>query len=236
MTLGRGWVQGPASREPPIALRGPNRLLDTLRSLVLAHAHEIPYESLDVMLGRVPKLSVADLQRKMIHGRRGGYCFEQNMLFRAGLRSLGYRVTSLQGRVVRGLAIDAPRPAIHMLLQVELDEGSYLSRHPLPALRRGVRGSELVHGDAPRRTVLEQHRCSSSVDRWQATHDVQCAGHRASPLRVRCRETGCAAWSAQLRSMARRQARCSAFIALAARTDDRLARPHRSPGPTPCAQ
>ena len=31
------------------------------------------------------------------------------MLFRAGLRSLGYRVTSLQGRVARGLAIDAPR-------------------------------------------------------------------------------------------------------------------------------
>ena len=49
------------------------------------------------------------------------------MLFRAGLRSLGYRVTSLQGRVVRGLAIDAPRPAIHMLLQVELPQGPYLA-------------------------------------------------------------------------------------------------------------
>ena len=49
------------------------------------------------------------------------------MLFRAGLRSLGYQITSLQGRVVRGLAIDAPRPAIHMLLKVELPEGSYLA-------------------------------------------------------------------------------------------------------------
>ena len=34
---------------------------------------------------------------------------EQNMLFREGLRSLGYKITSLQGRVVRGMAIDAPR-------------------------------------------------------------------------------------------------------------------------------
>src|SRR6516164_4277737 len=78
--------------------------LGTLRQLIFAHSH-------------------AALQRKMIFGGRGGYCLEQNMLFRAGLRSLGYQITSLQGRVVRGMAIDAPRPAIHMLLQVELAEG-----------------------------------------------------------------------------------------------------------------
>lgn len=101
--------------------------LETLRGLVFAHARVIAYESLDIMLGRVPKLNVTELQRKMVHGRRGGYCFEHNMLFRAGLRSLGYRVTSLQGRVVRGLAIDAPRPAIHMLLKVDLTEGAYLA-------------------------------------------------------------------------------------------------------------
>nr|GAJ31388.1 N-hydroxyarylamine O-acetyltransferase [Bradyrhizobium sp. DOA9] len=101
--------------------------LETLRGLVFAHAHAISYESLDIMLGRVPKLDVASLQKKMIDGGRGGYCFEQNMLFRAGLRSLGYRLTSLQGRVVRGLDIDAPRPAIHMLLIVHLPEGDYLA-------------------------------------------------------------------------------------------------------------
>jgi N-hydroxyarylamine O-acetyltransferase len=101
--------------------------LETLRGLVFAHAHAISYESLDIMLGRVPKLDVASLQRKMIDGGRGGYCFEQNMLFRAGLRSLGFKLTSLQGRVVRGLDIDAPRPAIHMLLIVHLPEGDYLA-------------------------------------------------------------------------------------------------------------
>ena len=111
-----------------IAYDGPLApTLETLRGLVFAHAQAIAYESLDIMLGRVPKLGVAELQRKMIDHKRGGYCFEQNMLFRAGLRSLGYRVTSLQGRVVRGLAIDAPRPAIHMLLQVELPQGPYLA-------------------------------------------------------------------------------------------------------------
>jgi N-hydroxyarylamine O-acetyltransferase len=101
--------------------------LETLNRLILAHSHSISYETLDIMLGRPPKLDVASLQSKMIAGKRGGYCFEQNMLFRAGLRSLGYRITSLQGRVVRGLEIDAQRPAIHMLLQVELPEGPYLA-------------------------------------------------------------------------------------------------------------
>jgi arylamine N-acetyltransferase len=94
--------------------------LETLNRLIFAHSQSIAYETLDIMLGRPPKLDVPTLQHKMIASKRGGYCFEQNMLFRAGLRSLGYRITSLQGRVVRGLAIDAPRPAIHMLLKVEL--------------------------------------------------------------------------------------------------------------------
>jgi N-hydroxyarylamine O-acetyltransferase len=74
----------------------------------------------------------------MIFGGRGGYCFEQNMLFRAGLRPLGYRIASLQGRVVRGMAIDAPRPAIHMLFQVELPEGPYLADAGFGLPRGGV--------------------------------------------------------------------------------------------------
>jgi N-hydroxyarylamine O-acetyltransferase len=101
--------------------------LNALHRLIFAHSHAIAYESLDIMLGRTPKLDLGALQRKMVLGGRGGYCLEQNMLFREGLRSLGYQITSLQGRVVRGMAIDAPRPAIHMLLQVELPEGPYLA-------------------------------------------------------------------------------------------------------------
>ena len=91
--------------------------LGTLHQLIFAHSNAIAYESLDIMLGRPPNLDLVSLQRKMIFGGRGGYCLEQNMLFREGLRSLGYKVISLQGRVVRSMAIDAPRPAIHMLLQ-----------------------------------------------------------------------------------------------------------------------
>jgi len=98
--------------------------LETLRAVVAAHASAISYESIDVLLERTPKLDLHSLQQKMIAGARGGYCFEQNMLFRGGLRSLGYKVTSPQARVVRGLAIDADRPAFHMVLRIDLPEGA----------------------------------------------------------------------------------------------------------------
>ena len=101
--------------------------LEMLRGLVEAHSAAISYECIDVLLDRPPRLDLASLQQKMIGNLRGGYCFEQNMLFRGGLLSLGFDVTSLQARVVRGLAIDAPRPMLHMVLQVNLPEGRYLA-------------------------------------------------------------------------------------------------------------
>lgn len=105
--------------------RAPN--LETLQALVSAHSSAIAYESIDVLLDRAPKLDLRSLQDKMIAGGRGGYCFEQNMLFRGGLRSLGYRVTSLQARVVRGLDVDAPRPMFHMVLRIDLPQGPFLA-------------------------------------------------------------------------------------------------------------
>jgi N-hydroxyarylamine O-acetyltransferase len=101
--------------------------LENLRAVVTAHATAIAYESIDVLLDKPPSLNPASLQSKIIFGGRGGYCFEQNMLFRVGLLSLGYKLTSLQARVVRGLEVDAPRPMLHMVLRVDLPEGSFLA-------------------------------------------------------------------------------------------------------------
>src|SRR5689334_20896822 len=100
---------------------------DVLRALVTAHATTIAYETIDAFLGRPPSLDVTALQQKMIGRARGGYCFEQNMLLRAGLRALGFSVTSLQARVVRNLPVEAPRPALHMVLRVELPQGPLLA-------------------------------------------------------------------------------------------------------------
>ena len=112
--------------------------LETLRGLVEAHSAAISYESIDVLLDRPPKLDLASLQQKMIGNLRGGYCFEQNMLFRGGLLSLGFDVTSLQARVVRGLghrcaASDAAHGAAGQFARrgrISPRSGSAISRPP----------------------------------------------------------------------------------------------------------
>ncbi len=59
---------------------------------------------------------------------RGGYCFEQNGLFKPALEALGFAVTPLMARVLWGLPEDAaPLPRTHMILRVDLAEGSYIA-------------------------------------------------------------------------------------------------------------
>ena len=111
-----------------IGYAGPREpALSSLRGLVAAHSTAIPFEDIDPFLGRAPKLDVASLQTKMIAGGRGGYCFEQNTVLRAGLRGLGFQVTSLVARVVVGTTPDAFTPATHMVLRVDLPEGPFLA-------------------------------------------------------------------------------------------------------------
>src|ERR1700756_4948956 len=72
---------------------------ETLAELHLAHATHIPFENADILLGRPIRLDQESLQAKLVAQRRGGYCFEQNLLFAAALEELGFRVTRLAARV-----------------------------------------------------------------------------------------------------------------------------------------
>jgi N-hydroxyarylamine O-acetyltransferase len=97
----------------------------TLDALHLAHATHIPFENLDILLGRPIRLDLASLQAKLVAGRRGGYCFEQNRLFAAALEALGFAVTPLAARVRFGTTSILPRT--HMTLQVEVDGSRVLA-------------------------------------------------------------------------------------------------------------
>src|SRR5487761_637721 len=54
---------------------------ETLRCLHRAQASSIPFENLDLFLGRPIQLDPASLVGKLVDGRRGGYCYELNGLF-----------------------------------------------------------------------------------------------------------------------------------------------------------
>lgn len=102
--------------------------LATLGAIHAAHVGTIPFENLDPLLGRPVLLDIGALQDKMVHGRRGGYCFEQNTLLRAALEAIGFHVTGLAGRVRWMSPPDAPLgPRTHMLLKVDLADGPWLA-------------------------------------------------------------------------------------------------------------
>lgn len=102
--------------------------LETLAALKTSHLNTIPFEALDAWLRRPVKLDLASVQAKLVDSQRGGYCFEQNLLFKAALEAIGFQVTGLAGRVRWNSPPDsALGPKTHMLLRVDLAEGAYLA-------------------------------------------------------------------------------------------------------------
>lgn len=99
--------------------------LGSLAAIQWAHVTTIPFENLDILLGRRIALDLPSIVAKLVRGGRGGYCFEHNALLAAVLEGLGYGVTRLAARV-RWLAT-GPSPRTHMLLGVDVArEGRFL--------------------------------------------------------------------------------------------------------------
>ncbi|MEV0612300.1 arylamine N-acetyltransferase [Nonomuraea sp. NPDC050404] len=75
---------------------------ETLRAVHLAHVRAIPFENLDVLLGKGVSLDLGSMQDKLVTGGRGGYCHEHNLLFAAALERLGFLVTRHLARIRLG--------------------------------------------------------------------------------------------------------------------------------------
>ena len=93
--------------------------LQTLEQLHLAHLLTVPFENLDIHLGRKIRVSREAAFKKIVGEQRGGFCYELNGLFSELLGELGFDVTLLSARVYDG---DELGPEFdHMLIQVNLD-------------------------------------------------------------------------------------------------------------------
>jgi len=104
-----------------IAYSGPLAVSsETLRGLHLAHLYAVPFENLDIHLGRPIQLNTAALFDKIVTRRRGGFCYELNGLFAAFLCELGFRVTLLSSEVARQAGGYSP-PYDHLALRVDLE-------------------------------------------------------------------------------------------------------------------
>lgn len=100
--------------------------LATLERVALGHPVAIPFENLDPYLRRPVALDLASIQRKLIHGGRGGWCFEHNLLLGTALAGLGFHPRGLGARVLWN-ALPGPLPArSHMVLLLALSGRPYI--------------------------------------------------------------------------------------------------------------
>lgn len=101
--------------------------LDTLRELHFLHTQHIPFENLDPLAGKPVSIELPDIVQKLVHDKRGGYCFEHNHLFKAVLEQIGFNVTGLSGRVLWNGQTAQLAPRTHMLLLVTVDGRQYIA-------------------------------------------------------------------------------------------------------------
>lgn len=104
----------------------PRADMSTLRQVVMKQALAIPFENLDAFTGRHVSLVPRDVERKLVDGQRGGWCFEHNLLLGNALRLIGFNVQDLAGRVLWGRAVTDFPARTHRLLRVEFDGNHYL--------------------------------------------------------------------------------------------------------------
>jgi len=158
------------------------KTFETIAAILGAHMAAIPFENLDVLLGRPIRLDLAGVQEKLVRARRGGYCFEHSTLLKAALEQIGFAPVAHSARVT----IIFPRaeaPRTHMFLTVRLPEGTFVldpgfgalaPRVPLPLVdgaeaRVGHEANRMVRDGAL--WVMQAARAGTWVDGWVSPLD-----------------------------------------------------------------
>ena len=72
-----------------------------LGSLLRAHVLRVPFENLDVQLGRSTTVDPEAAFDKIVTGNRGGWCYEHNGLFGWVLSAIGFDVMRVAAAVMR---------------------------------------------------------------------------------------------------------------------------------------
>ena len=157
----------------------PSPTMATLRSILQAHTRTIPFENLDVLLGRPIRLDREGLEHKLVAQRRGGYCFEHATLISAALQSIGFEIRCHSARVVLFSTRDQS-PRTHMFLTVRLEGtdfvidpgfGPYAAAIPLPLSDSNNAAKSATHRIARdgNHWVLHVRRGEEMIPGWVTT-------------------------------------------------------------------
>ncbi|HKB56989.1 MAG TPA: arylamine N-acetyltransferase [Lacunisphaera sp.] len=159
--------------------------LETLHAITARHVAAIPFENLDVLLGRPIRLEPAALQQKLLRQKRGGYCFEQNNLLRLVLDALGYHVTPVGARVRWKIPRDVTPARTHLFLRVAVDGTDWLADVGLggASLTSAIRlefDREQTTPHEPRRLIREDGRLFHQL--WTCTEWVDVCEFTLDPM------------------------------------------------------
>ena len=167
-----GWDSSPVS---PQSGKSPAARA-ILVEIVAKHAGSIAFENLDPFLHLPVNTSEADVIDKLVTRKRGGYCFEQNILLKSVLTALGFSVEPVMARVVWANPNPAENARSHMALKVELIENGDVA----PVIVDVGFGGNVLTGvldlisDVPQSTPHGFFRLVERDDGWMQS--VQIAG------------------------------------------------------------
>lgn len=149
-----------------------------LRTVQAAHMRAIAFENIDPLLGQVPSLALDDVVAKLVHGGRGGYCFEHNALFGAALGALGYNPRPVLARVHASSGRTGARS--HHAFVVAADDAAWLcdtgfgghgALHPLALATAGPQAApngayRVRHDAATGETALDRQAGDAWVPQY----------------------------------------------------------------------
>lgn len=164
---------------------------ETLAALQYAHLLSVPFENLSIHVHEPIRLEEESLFEKIVVRKRGGFCYELNILFAALLTALGYQVRLLSAEVAGADGEFSP-PFDHLMLRVDLAEPWLVDvgfgdtfRHPLLLDSRDTQpqpmGSYRLQQSGTY-TMLEE----LSDDRWVSQYRFEPATHHREEFIPRC--------------------------------------------------
>ena len=168
-----------------------------LRRLHLAHMRRVPFENLDIHLGREIVLWGESLCRKVVEDRRGGFCYELNGLFAALLSALGFQVRLLSARVIGADGVSGPE-FDHLALLVDVRGRQQLAdvgfgdsfQEPLSLQSRTSQTQasgtyRLEEAGGRKWSLLE--RTAGAVEEWRTCYSFTLEARRLDQFQEMCR-------------------------------------------------
>jgi N-hydroxyarylamine O-acetyltransferase len=179
-----------------IQYTGPRQAtLETLTAVTHQFLYTIPFENLDIHLGRPIRMELPHLYEKIVTHRRGGFCYESNVLFADLLTRLGFDVTLLSARMVFGEVV-LPE-FVHVTLLVKLDQHYVVDVGNGPSFRKPLpldgsdtdtsEGKEFIIGQDQGEHALFFRRSSDAP--WEKRFLFTLRPRAVSDFQAMCHET-----------------------------------------------